>query len=46
MDCSDNGSFSNLPQPSGSDIDALQATIMYMAQYEDFQIIIRLYLTL
>ncbi|RLD47585.1 MAG: sheath polysaccharide-degrading enzyme, partial [Bacteroidetes bacterium] len=29
----DGGSFSNLPQPSGSDIDALQATIMYMAQY-------------
>jgi len=32
----DNGSFSNLPQPSGSDIDALQATIMYMAQYRRF----------
>jgi PKD repeat protein len=33
----DGGSFSNLPQPSGSDIDALQATIMYMAQYRRFQ---------
>lgn len=32
----DAGSFSNLPQPSGSDIDALQATIMYMAQYRRF----------
>ncbi|MHC1774644.1 MAG: PKD domain-containing protein [Lentimicrobium sp.] len=32
----DNGSFINLPQPSGSDIDALQATIMYMAQYRRF----------
>ncbi|MCB0805356.1 MAG: PKD domain-containing protein [Bacteroidales bacterium] len=32
----DSGSFSNLPQPSGSDIDALQATIMYMAQYRRF----------
>ncbi len=32
----DNGSFSNLEQPSGSDIDALQATIMYMAQYRRF----------
>lgn len=32
----DGGSFSNLPQPSGSDIDALQATIMYMAQYRQF----------
>jgi hypothetical protein len=32
----DGGSFSNLPQPSGSDIDALQATIMYMAQYRRF----------
>jgi len=29
----DGGSFSNLEQPSGPDIDALQATIMYMAQY-------------
>ncbi|MCD4736300.1 MAG: hypothetical protein K8R53_09670, partial [Bacteroidales bacterium] len=33
----DGGSFSNLPQPSGPDIDALQATIMYMAQYRRFQ---------
>ncbi|MFZ4522976.1 MAG: PKD domain-containing protein [Bacteroidales bacterium] len=33
----DGGSFSNLPQPSGSDIDCLQATIMYMAQYRRFQ---------
>jgi hypothetical protein len=32
----DGGSFSNLPQPSGQDIDALQATIMYMAQYRRF----------
>ena len=33
----DGGSFSNLPQPAGgSDIDALQATIMYMAQYRRF----------
>jgi hypothetical protein len=32
----DNGSFSNIPQPSGSDVDALQATIMYMAQYRRF----------
>ena len=32
----DAGSFSNLPQPSGGDIDALQATIMYMAQYRRF----------
>jgi len=32
----DSGSFSNLPQPSGGDIDALQATIMYMAQYRRF----------
>ncbi|MBI9033137.1 MAG: T9SS type A sorting domain-containing protein [Bacteroidales bacterium] len=32
----DGGSFSNLPQPSGSDIDALQATIMNMAQYRRF----------
>jgi PKD repeat protein len=32
----DGGSFSNLPQPSGSDIDALQATIMFMAQYRRF----------
>lgn len=32
----DGGSFSNLPQPSGPDIDCLQATIMYMAQYRRF----------
>jgi len=32
----DGGSFSNLPQPSGPDIDALQATVMYMAQYRRF----------
>jgi len=31
-----NGSFSNLPQPNGTDIDALQATIMYMANYRRF----------
>ena len=33
----DGGSFSNLPQPSGSDIDALQATIMNLVQYRRFQ---------
>ncbi len=32
----DGGSFSNLQQPSGTSIDALQATIMYMAQYRRF----------
>ncbi|GAB4322222.1 MAG: hypothetical protein Kow00127_14820 [Bacteroidales bacterium] len=32
----DGGNFSNLPQPSGPDIDALQATIMYMANYRRF----------
>ncbi|MBK6347764.1 MAG: PKD domain-containing protein [Bacteroidales bacterium] len=32
----DGGSFSNIPQPSGSDVDALQATIMFMAQYRRF----------
>nr|NQU93681.1 hypothetical protein [Bacteroidota bacterium] len=32
----DGGSFSNLTQPSGPDIDALQATVMYMAQYRRF----------
>jgi len=32
----DGGSFSNLPQPSGPDIDALQATVMYMAHYRRF----------
>ncbi len=31
-----NGSFVNLPQPSGSDIDALQATIMFMTNYRRF----------
>jgi len=33
----DGGSFNNLAQPSGPDIDALQATIMYMAQYRKFE---------
>ena len=32
----DGGSFSNLPQPAGSDIDALQATIMNLVQYRRF----------
>ena len=32
----DGGSFSNLPQPSGTDIDALQATVMYMTNYRRF----------
>ncbi len=32
----DGGSFSNLEQPNGANIDALQATIMYMAQYRRF----------
>lgn len=32
----DGGSFSNLDQPSGPDIDALQATIMNQAQYRRF----------
>ena len=32
----DGGNFVNLPQLGGSDIDALQATIMYMAQYHRF----------
>ncbi len=31
-----NGSFSNLPQPNGTDIDALQATIMFMTNYRRF----------
>jgi hypothetical protein len=31
------GSFSNLEQPTGPDIDALQATIMYMAQFRKFE---------
>ncbi|MBL0045722.1 MAG: T9SS type A sorting domain-containing protein [Flavobacteriales bacterium] len=29
----DGGSFSNLTQPGGGDIDALQATVMYQAQF-------------
>lgn len=32
----DGGSFSNLQQPGGPDIDALQATIMNQAQYRRF----------
>lgn len=32
----DGGSFSNLSQPSGPDIDALQATIMNQAQFRKF----------
>ena len=32
----DNGSFSNLTQPSGPDIDAMQATIMNQAQFRKF----------
>jgi len=32
----DGGSFSNLSQPSGPDIDALQATVMNQAQYRRF----------
>lgn len=32
----DNGSFSNLSQPGGSNIDALQATIMNQAQFRKF----------
>ena len=32
----DGGSFSNIPQVSGSDMDCLQATIMFMAQYRRF----------
>ena len=31
-----NGSFSNLPQPNGTDIDALQATVMFMTNYRRF----------
>ena len=31
-----NGSFQNLPQPNGIDIDALQATIMFMTNYRRF----------
>ncbi len=32
----DGGSFSNLPQPNGEDLDALQATVMYMTNYRRF----------
>lgn len=32
----DGGDFSNLPQPSGQDIDALQGTVMYMTNYRRF----------
>jgi hypothetical protein len=32
----DGGSFSNLEQPTGQDIDCLQATVMFMAQYRRF----------
>ncbi len=32
----DNGSFSNLPQPNGTKIDALQATVMFMTNYRRF----------
>ena len=32
----DNGSFSNLMQPNGTKIDALQATIMFMTNYRRF----------
>jgi hypothetical protein len=32
----DGGSFSNLPQPGGTTIDALQATIMNQAQFRKF----------
>ncbi|GIR22446.1 MAG: hypothetical protein CM15mP36_16530 [Flavobacteriales bacterium] len=32
----DGGSFSNLEQPSGPDIDAVQATIMNQAQFRKF----------
>ncbi|AUC13944.1 hypothetical protein BTO06_01705 [Tenacibaculum sp. SZ-18] len=32
----DGGGFSNLPQPSGPDIDAMQATIMNQAQFRKF----------
>ena len=33
----DGGSFSNLPQPSGPDIDALQGTVMNQAQFRKFE---------
>ena len=32
----DNGSFANLQQPSGPDVDALQATVMNQMQYRQF----------
>lgn len=32
----DNGSFSNLEQPGGSKIDAIQATVMFMTNYRRF----------
>jgi len=32
----DNGSFSNLMQPNGTKIDALQATVMFMTNYRRF----------
>ena len=32
----DGGSFSNIPQPGGGDVDALQATINYMVNYRMF----------
>jgi len=32
----DGGSFVNLPQPGNNDIDAIQATVMYMSQYRRF----------
>lgn len=32
----DGGSFSNLPQPAGPDIDAMQGTIMNQAQFRKF----------
>ena len=31
-----NGSFQNLPQPNGTSIDALQATVMFMTNYRRF----------
>lgn len=42
----DGGSFENLSQPSGPDIDALQATIMNQAQFRAFQATILPYLIL
>jgi hypothetical protein len=32
----DGGSFSNIPQPGGGDVDALQATVNYMSNYRMF----------